>query len=312
MTMSASITSSRTDNQVRQVTQRFEAAARRGVELALRKVDPDRDGVQRLIGVGAEADEEIINAILNVVRSHSVPNQFADEEVASSYTYPPEYTGPKPIEEQITALAKILDLDPASALAFAESLPALPEGAEGWFAIPSSVALATKHFPSLTDPAEQNCAGISLILSKIAALRKFYNHREGQITTAQLRVAIRTAEAMAQITETQKGDILIIAAQLGLRHRGESVRRAREKFVANEFGLGSLIVGAITLTHPARLVRWEQLHTDCAGDEFSPEADGEFDFAPYFSFDGGKVKFDTYWVSDTSASFGSASGFLPQ
>jgi hypothetical protein len=262
---------------------------------------------QRVNEAGGLAD-----LIGKFISDNRCTNQFANEEAASSYTYPPEYTGPKPIEEQITALAKMLDLDPASALAFAESLPALPEGAEGWFAIPSPVALAAKHFPGLTDPAGQNCAGISLILSKIAALRKFYNYREDQITTAQLRVAIRTAEALAQITEVQKGDILIIAAQLGLRHRGESVRRAREKFSASEFGLGSLIVGSVTLTHPERFVRWEQLHIDCAGDEFSPGAGGDFDNAPYLYFNGGEVRFGTCWVGGTGTYYGSASGFLPQ
>ncbi len=33
----------------------------------------------------------------------------------------------------------------------------------------------------------------------------------------------------------QPGDILIIAAQLGMSHRGRSVRLAREVFVANEW-----------------------------------------------------------------------------
>jgi hypothetical protein len=166
--------------------------------------------------------------------------------------------------------------------------------------------------PFPLDPAEQDCAGVSLILSKIAASRRFRNYCEGQITTAQFRVAIRTAEALAQITEVQKGDILIIAAQLGLRHRGESVHQAREEFVANEFGLGSLIVGCVTLTHPERFVRWEQLHIDCAGDEFSPGADGKFDSAPCFRFRDGQVEFYARWVSFANARCGSASGFLPQ
>jgi len=277
------------------------------VEGAYNKAGMTEEEAQRVNEAGGLAD-----LIGKFISDNRCTNQFANEEAASSYTYPPEYTGPKPIEEQITALAKMLDLDPASALAFAESLPALPEGAEGWFAIPSPVALAAKHFPGLTDPAGQNCAGISLILSKIAALRKFYNYREDQITTAQLRVAIRTAEALAQITEVQKGDILIIAAQLGLRHRGESVRRAREKFSASEFGLGSLIVGSVTLTHPERFVRWEQLHIDCAGDEFSPGAGGDFGDAPYLYFCGGGVRFGAVWVGSASAYYGSASGFLPQ
>jgi hypothetical protein len=107
MTMSASITSKlRTDDQVWQVTQRFEAAARRGVELALRKVDSDRDGVQRLIEVGAEADEEIIEVILSIVRLHSVINQFADEEMESEYGYLSGYA-PKDITTQTNRLREL-------------------------------------------------------------------------------------------------------------------------------------------------------------------------------------------------------------
>lgn len=291
------------------VTQRYPKGTHfmRTVGDAYDKANLSEEEAQRVNEAAGLAD-----LIGKFISDHRCADQFPDEETASSYTYPPEYKGPKPIEAQIVALATMLGLDPTSALEFAKSLPALPEGAEGWFAIPSPAALAAKHFPNPTDPTEQYCAGVSLILSKIAASRNFYNYREGQITTAQLRVAIRTAEALAQITETQKGDILIIAAQLGLRHRGESVRRAREKFVRSEFGLGALIVGAITLTHPERFVRWEQLHVDCAGDEFSPEADGDFGGAPYFHFLDDGVEFDTGWVSNANADYGSASGFLPQ
>jgi len=281
----------------------------RNCGIGLDKAGLNEDGLQQVVHRAGELQQ----GLTELVKRLSVSNQYADEETASDYAYPPEYTGPKPIEEQVLALAEMLDLDLAAAVKFTENLPALPEGAEGWFAIPSPVALAAKHFPDLTDPAEQNCAGINLILAKIADSRSFYNYRESQITPAQLRVAVRTADAMAQITKTQDAsDILIIAAQLGLRHRGKSVRRAREVFVTDEFGLGSLIVGSITLMHPERFVRWEQLHIDCAGDEFNSGAGGEFGSAPYFSCDDGEVRFRTCWVGDTDACYGSASGFLPQ
>jgi hypothetical protein len=32
----------------------------------------------------------------------------------------------------------------------------------------------------------------------------------------------------------------------------------------------------MALVHPERYVRWEELDTDCAGDEFAPDADGAF------------------------------------
>lgn len=241
-------------------------------EAVYNKSKLDETRAQRLNERGGELQDGIAKLIAEL----SVSNQYANEEVRSSYTYPKEYKGPKPIVDQIKAIAKIFGLDPSQAIEFAKNLPALPEGAEGWFAIPSVDALAKKHFPEVTDPVQKYCQAVQLVHAKIAASRSFYNYREGQITPAQLRVHARTAHALDLIAETQKGDILIVAAQLGMRHRGKSVRRAREVFVANEFGLGSLAVGSIVLTHPERLVRWEELDMDCSGDEFYPGADGFF------------------------------------
>lgn len=289
-----------------------EDAAKHGAKLALNKVKVDREGWQRVLEHGDELRTAIAEIVVDKTTELSVDNQFVNEEVHSSYTYPKEYKGPKPIEEQIKALAKIFDLDPSHALEFAKNLPAFPEGAEGWFAIPSVDALAKKHFPEVTDPAQKYCQAVQLVHAKVAASRSFYNYREGQITPAQLRVHARTAHALGLIAAAQKGDILIVAGQLGMRHRGKSVRRAREVFVANEFGLGSLAVGSIVLTHPERLVRWEELDMDCAGDEFAPGADGDFSSAPFFYLHGDEVEFDTSRVGYAYEDYGSASGFLPQ
>ncbi len=259
-----------------------------------------------------ERGGELQDGIAKLIAELSVSDQYANEEVRSNYTYPKEYKGPKPINDQIKAIAKIFGLDPSHALEFAKTLPELPNGAEGWFAIPSVDALAAKHFPEVTDPIQKYCQAVQLVHTKIADSRSFYNYREGQITPAQLRVHARTAHALDLIAEAQKGDILIVAAQLGMRHRGKSVRRAREVFVANEFGLGSLAVGSIVLTHPERLVRWEELDMDCSGDEFSPEADGDFSKSPYFRSDVGKVRFDARFVVSPFDALGSVSGFLSQ
>ena len=278
-------------------------------EAAYNKAGLDENRAQCLNENGGEFQAAIREAIVRF----STPNQFADEEGESKYTYPPEYKGPKPIAGQITAIAEIFGLDPAKAFGYAKKLPQLPEGAEGWFAIPSLAAVAKKHFPEVADPAEQYCRAVQLIHAKIAAAREFHNYREGQITPAQLRLHVRTAEFLAQVSDMQpESDILIVAGQLGLRHRCKSVRRSREVFVANEYGFGSLINGAIVLTHPERLVRFEELDMDCAGDEFSLGADGSFDDAPCFLFVGGEVGFGTGVVSCFGGRFGSPSGFLPQ
>lgn len=310
--MEASITF-RTEDQERQLRQMAEAITVSGVRLALEKVNPNRDGIQRLLGEGDEIKSAMAEFWLNQLRTRATSNKYASEVVTSAYAYPPEYNGPKPIDEQIRTIAQIFPcLDMARTLDYAARLPELPEGAEGWFAIPSVGALARAHFHEVMDPAEQYCQAILLVLAQIKASRPFYNYRDGQIDTKHLRMHARTAQAMERIIEVQTGDILIVAAQLGLRHRGNSTRRARETFVTNEYGLGSLAVGSIALTHPERYVRWEQLHTDCAGDEFDPKADGVFGCALCLYFRGDGVGFVTDDVDGPTARFGSASGFLSQ
>ena len=81
---------------------------------------------------------------------------------------------------------------------------------------------------------------------------------------------------------------------------------------ALEFGLGTFAVGIMLLTHPLRLQDCDDLWIDCAGDEFSYDADGQFVSAPCFFFDGGKVKFDTSVVADAGGGYGSASASVPQ
>jgi hypothetical protein len=276
------------------------------VEAAYNKVGLTKEEAQRVNDTPGLAD--VVTEFINQNRS---TNKYKNEEVRTVYGYPQEYKGPKLIEQQIKAIAEIFGLDPASALEYAKKLPVLPDGAEGWFAIPSVDALAAKHFPEVTDPVEKYCRALQLVHQKIAESRSFYNYRDGQIDTAHIKVSLRTQEMMQKIAETQKGDILIIAAQLGKRHGGRSVRRAREVFVANEYGLTSVAGGSIVLVHPERLVRWEELDMDMAGDEFSVDGDGFFGHAPFFYFHG-KVRFGTEGVSDPFDNFGSASGFVSQ
>ena len=270
------------------------------VPLVVEKYLDSYEGGVRFIDNGTEAMNDVRDFVRDLVRKYGTPNQYANEEVASSYTYPPEYKGPKPIEEQIKAVAEILGLNPASALAYIQNLPDLksfvPEDAlpfVGWFAFPRAIA-------------------INAVLAKIAASRAFYNYRASQMD--RFRLHARTVSMLEQLANQQgNGDILVAVLQLGMRHRGRSTRRAREVFVRNEFGATSVIGGAVTLTHPERFVRWEQLHMDCPGEEFDdPGSAVRFDRAPCFSWYVGKVKFGTRTVAYANGLFGSASGFVPQ
>jgi len=267
---------------------------------------------------GADGEAQRVNdtpglsdVVASFIADNRRANKYKNEEVQVAYSYPKEYKGPKPIADQVKAIAKIFGLDSAEALEYAKHLPALPEGAEGWFAIPSVDGLAQKRFPEVIDPAEKYCRALQIVHQKIAESRSFTNWRDGQIDTAHLRVSTRALEAMSKIAEQQKGDILVIAAQLGKRHKGRSVRRAREVFVASEYGLTSVAIGSIVLVHPERLVRWEELDMDCAGDEFSDGGDGCFGHAPCFHFYDW-AKFVTNDVSRAYGLYGSSSGFVSQ
>ncbi len=287
----ASITSNRITNRQKDQIARFaEDAARK----AIRVINLDNPGAQQVISRG----NDLANAIIDKVRELSLKNQFANEEVSSSYVYPSEYKL-KSVAEQAN---KLRELFPSIGNAD-ETLATkpLPKGAEGYFVIPRWEKVA----PTYNEAVQK-------VLSLIASSRKFYNYREGQLGPDRLRQHEHTAKMLAKLGKDQKGDLLVVPAQFGMLHRGQSVRRAREIFMANEFGLGAFALGCMILTHPERLVRWEELHFDCAGDEFSPEADGDFSRAPRFYFYFGRVGFSTYWVSHAHDYYGSASGFVPQ
>ena len=279
-----------TDGQKKQYLRFVEDAA----EKALSEAGLDKDGIQKLI----ENGDEFQSRIMTGIRDLSVSNQFADEEVQSSYAYPKGYKV-KGITEQTNILRQLFP-----GIGFADEKladQALPPNAEGWFAIPKW----EKFAPTYGEAVEK-------VLAMIGSKRKFYNYRDGQLGAEYLRQHARTAKMFQKLGREQKDhDILVVPAQFGLRHKGRSVRRAREVFAGNEFGLGAFAIGIMILTHPEREVQWEQLHVDCAGDEFDPVADGAFSGAPLFRFGVGRVGFVAYWYGSARGSCGSASAFVP-
>lgn len=265
-------------------------------------------------------DKDILDKIKELLssskKSGTVPvGQYADEKVKSSYTYPPEYKGPKLIGEQVDRLAELFGLSLGYTSEYLEKiLPTLtlPEGAEGWFAIPSVDALAARFFPEVEDVEERYARAVQLIFDKIAELRPFYNFRNGEIDSKHMRLHPRTLTAFKQIAETQKGDILIVPLQLGLRHRGKSIRLADEDIAVgtNEFGLDILSGVSVALVHPERFVRWEALHMDLPGTKWSLSGGGEFAYSAYLGFSVEKLEFDYGHLDDPDDNCGSASGFL--
>jgi hypothetical protein len=241
-------------------------------------------------------------------------NKYTNEVVSSKYTYPKKYKGPKPIAEQVKAIATIFELNPKEALEFAKKLPTLPEGAEGWFAIPKVFAIAKKHFNTitdLTDPEGRYCKAVKLVHEKLGQRRDFINYL-GEIVPSKLRQHARTVSFLKRLEAEQAGDILIIAAQCGMRHRGKSVRRARETFVSNEFGLCPFIVGCIALIHPELYVGDWEIEADCAGGEYSLKRNDIFLGSTIYRVMDGVLGPAAGLVSEADKNHGSATGFVTQ
>jgi hypothetical protein len=224
-------------------------------------------------------------------------SQFANEEVKSIHAYPKGYKV-KRITEQINILRQLFPGIGSADEKLAEQ--PLPPNAEGCFAIPKWQMFA----PTYGEAVEK-------VLAMIESKRTFYSYRNYQTGPEYLRQHAKTVKMFQKLDEEQKGhDILVVPCQFGLRHRGRSVRRARAIMNSSELGLGAFAIGIMLLTHPEREVQWKQLHVDCAGDEFTPYANGDFSHAPFFDFYGDKVEFGAGWVDAVYGNYGSASAFL--
>lgn len=307
--MSTTLITSR-DPKGRQATSIFEAA--------YNKAKLDDDAAQLL----NERGDELKAGVSDLIAKLSVTNQYADEEVSSSYGYlsvTDKYKNeevaskcgylsdykPKKLTEQAITLRRLFpELVGCNYVLGARTLPS---GAEGWFAIPRWQSIA----PTYGEAVQK-----VLDLLEKAYGGKFDNYCKGPLGPANLRQSAKSVAFWEKIGEEQKGfDILLIPAQFGIRHRGRSVRRAREVMESNECGLGAFAVGIMLLTHEDRLQHYDDLWIDCAGDEFhDPRISGEpFDHAPIFYFVNGELRFDTFWSVIAIDHYGSASGWsVPQ
>lgn len=267
-------------------------------EAAYNKAGLSEDEAQRVNDTAGLAD-----LIGRFIADNRLTDKFKNEEVKSNYGYLSGYRKPKSITEQCNILRQIFP-----GIGFADEKlaeRAVPSNAEGWFAIPKWQTLA----PTYSEAVQK-------VLDAIKKQRgKFYNYRDGQINEERLRQTMKSAAVFQKLGREQKDhDILVVAAQFGIRHRGRSVRRAREVFAGNEFGLGAFAIGIMILTHADRLQNLDDLWIDCAGDEFDdPDADVRFGHAPCFvRFLDGGVEFGAYWFDGADDGCGSASAFVPQ
>jgi hypothetical protein len=270
----------------------------RFIEDGLDTLTLDKDDAQHIIERGGDMQTKL----KDILREFSVSDRYINEENPTDATYPQGYEI-KPITEQIVTLRQFFpELSTAD-----ESIAAkpLPPNAEGWFAIPRWEKLSLTY-----DGA------VNRVFEAIRSKRALFRCSPMYQTDPEcLHQYAKTVKAFQKLGNEQKGyDILIIPCQFGLRHRGRSIRRSFVVMKALEFGLGAFAVGCTLLTHPEREVQWEQLHSTCAGDEYSLGT-GEFSYVPYFSVDKDyelekKLEFCYNRITLPHPLFGAASAFL--
>ncbi len=251
----------------------------------------------------------IHHAVLLALAELSVTNKYNDEEVESTYGY---FSGYKPIP-LIDQVAWLKDFYPELKAAKVEVLESanLPDGAEGWFALPN----IWRPKPVLKGNYNDNLVRVLDLIKQDRRNGAFLNYRDGQLGQESLLQSSRTEAVMRKLSEEQgHPDILVVAAQFGIQHRGRSVRRALEVMAdQGQFGLGAFAIGVMILTHPERLLHDDDLFINCAGDKYNKRGDDDwFGRAPVFGYHEDRVNFDAGSVDYVSDFSGSVSGFLPQ
>mgnify|MGYP000100213209 CR=1 FL=1 len=252
--------------------------------------------IEKLLKKKEEFEDYIINGIIKF----SNHDEFENEEVESNFSYPEEYRI-KEVDEQVEILKRLLpQLSDATYDRDIIKQP-LPEGSEGWFAIPRSKLLSSTYSNA-----------VDLVLSIISLERGLINYCLGKFKIDFLRRNERTMKMLKKISDKQKQHrILIIPCQFGINHRGRSVRRVREILKPNEFGLGVFEVACLLLTHPEREIKQEQLHLYCPGDDFAIMED-IFCHALSFNFlnNYGFLNLNYCWYCYFYEDYGSATGFF--
>jgi hypothetical protein len=257
----------------------------------------DRHSAKSVLEMGKKLKAEVAESVVSIIHRHTASDKFKDEEVGSNRTYPPTYKV-RPAEAQVTELRKFFP----SLGSCMEKLARKPllEGAEAWFAIPRWEALA----PTYNEAVE-------MVLGVLATKRKFQNRIIGRLGPTYLRQGERSKLAKKILADQQQGnDILVVAAQAGMLHRGCSARRARVRMAGNEFSLGVFDMACLLLTHPERLSTDETLMIDCGGDEYSVRGDYTFDRVPLFDFDIAGIEFSVFYEDRSRNLWGTPSGFL--
>jgi hypothetical protein len=257
----------------------------------------DKQSAQIVLDSDQNVRQEVAESVVEIIHRHTASDRYKDEEVGSTRVYPSTYRV-RPVEAQVTELRKLF-----SSLGDCNEKIGrrqLPEGAEAWFAIPRWQALASTYNEA-----------VEMVVEVLAAKRKFSNRILGRLGPTYLHQSERSKLAEKILADQQQGcDILVVAAQAGMLHRGCSARRTRVAMAGNEFGMGVFAFVSMLLTHPERLSSGETLMVDCGGDEYSVRGDYTFDRVPLFDYDISGIEFSIFYEDRARNLWGTPTGFL--
>ena len=284
-----------TEQQNKMLQEFLGAAVQEAYQTAIENLD--RQSAQVVLDKGEKFRSEVAGEVVEIIHRNTASDKFKDEEMGSNRVYPPTYRV-RPVEAQVTELRKLLP-------GLGECMEKLgrrqlPEGAEAWFAIPRWQALAQTYNEA-----------VELVVGVLASKRRFSNRIIGRMGPEYLRQSERTKLAEKILAEQQEGnDLLVVAAQAGLLHRGSSARRTRVAMAGNEFGMGVFAFACMLLTHPERLSTGDTLVVDCGGDEYSMRGDYTFDRVPLFDYDLSGIEFSIFYEDRARNLWGTPTGFL--
>jgi hypothetical protein len=284
-----------TEAQNRMLQEMLGAALQDAYRTAIEQLD--RQSAQAVLDMDKKLKSEVAARVVEIIQRHTISDKFKDEEVGSNRAYPPTYRV-RPVEAQVTALRNLFPSLGSSNEKLARR--SLPEGAEAWFAIPRWQVLA----PTYNEAVE-------ILIGVLGSKRRFSNRIIGKLSEKYLRQSERSKLAEKILAEQQEGnDILVVAAQAGMLHRGSSVRRTRVAMAGNEFGLGVFAFVSMLLTHPERLSHADALMVDCSGDEYSVRGDYTFDRVPLFDYDMSGIEFSIFYEDRARNLWGTPTAFL--
>lgn len=173
------------------------------------------------------------------------------------------------------------------------SADTLPEGADGWVAVPRAHKVCEHYFTAVTT-----------VLRRLTITygNTFRDHTYG--IPYDVRRTDHTSRCLALMRQKQPDDVLVLAVQLGGKYIDLSAKDAQESFDSNEFGLGLFEVANILMTNQGRLSSPVDLGIEACGDRYTPES------TPCFNFHNRSLELKERLIDIAEPNFGAATAFL--